>query len=431
MLSASAHEAAIRQLLGRGPQSSRALQQQLGLSQPTVSRALAALGNELLRLGSGRSSFYSLRDSWPELPRLPLRRVCEAGRLHALGELLPLRPAGFAVAAADGSVRPSDGLPWWLADLRPQGFLGRAFAQRHAAALGLPADVAAWSDRQVLRALATQGHDAVGNLLVGDAAREQFLALPPPQAVPSRQRGAVFAQRAAQALAGDVPGSSAGGEQPKFTRTWRHPDGTLRPELVKFSPPVDAPAGRRWADLLIAEHLAHVTLAEAGLPASTSRIVTAGGRLFLCVDRFDRVGARGRRGVASLSALDDGVGHDVGRWTTVTAHLVATGRVAAAVHAQAAWLQAFGDAIANTDMHLGNLSLLTQGDRLEGLAPVYDMLPMADAPRFGGEVLPDRWRPPTDLPADVAAAARHFWRRAADDERVSEAYRALATQRAA
>ena len=37
------------------------------------------------------------------------------------------------------------------------------------------AEVSAWSDRQVLRALAAQGHDAVGNLLVGRMARWQGL----------------------------------------------------------------------------------------------------------------------------------------------------------------------------------------------------------------------------------------------------------------
>jgi hypothetical protein len=405
MLSASAHEAAIRQLLGRGPQSSRALQQQLGLSQPTVSRALAALGNELLRLGSGRSSFYSLRDSWPELPRLPLRRVCEAGRLHALGELLPLRPAGFAVAAADGSVRPSDGLPWWLADLRPQGFLGRAFAQRHAAALGLPADVDAWSDRQVLRALATQGHDAVGNLLVGDAAREQFLALPPPQAVPSRQRGAVFAQRAAQALAGDVPGSSAGGEQPKFTAFVETAHGPAH-VLVKFSLPEANALTTRWRDLLLAEHLALQVLHEGGLAAARSELLDHAGQRFLQLDRFDRVGALGRRALHSLGSLDDEfVGDRSAPWPVAVQALVrqrlATPEALPAVER----LYAFGVLIANTDMHMGNLSFFSTAGQPCTLAPAYDMLPMALAPTAAG-ALRDTL-PPLQLPASVPLATWH------------------------
>lgn len=50
---------------------------------------------------------------------------------------------------------------------------------------------------------------------------------------------------------GDVPCSSAGGEQPKFcTFTER---GHV---LVKFSAPNDTPISERWRDLLFAEHLA-------------------------------------------------------------------------------------------------------------------------------------------------------------------------------
>jgi general secretion pathway protein E len=41
----------------------------------------------------------------------------------------------------DGVSTHHEGLPWWLIDMRPQGFLGRAYAHRHASSLGLPADV--------------------------------------------------------------------------------------------------------------------------------------------------------------------------------------------------------------------------------------------------------------------------------------------------
>jgi hypothetical protein len=419
-----------------GPQPAAALRDALQVSSSTLSRATKDAGDALLVVGRARATSYAARRTVDGLRSpTPVYEADEHGELRELARLHPVEPFGWYCEAAGEAVpsgwhgtdpRTPDAkaLPWWLRDLQPQGFFGRAWLKRHPDH-GFPADLRAWTGDDVLRWAAAYGEDAPGALFVGPVARDRWLGEQP--AVPSDD--AALPELAEACQAGEV-GSSAGGEQPKFTRTWRHPDGTLRPELVKFSPPVDAPGGRRWADLLVAEHLAHVTLAEAGLPACTSRIVAA-GRLFLCVDRFDRVGHRGRRGVASLSALDDGPGHDIGRWTTVTAHLVAAGRIGAAVHAQAAWLQAFGDAIANTDMHLGNLSLLTRGDRLVGLAPVYDMLPMADAPRFGGEVLPDRWRPPTDLPADVAAAARRFWRRVAEDDRVSADYRALAARRAA
>lgn len=68
----------------------------------------------------------------------------------------------------------SDGIPWWMLDMRPQGFLGRAYALAHAASLGLPANQEAWSDNEIIRALLVQGQDAVGNLLIGAMARDRF-----------------------------------------------------------------------------------------------------------------------------------------------------------------------------------------------------------------------------------------------------------------
>ena len=399
------HDAAVRELLARGPLSSRALQQALGLSQPTVSRALAALGAEVLTLGRGRSSFYSLRDTWPELPQLPVRRVDEAGRLHELGELLPRRPQGFVLRTPGGELHASDGLPWWLADLRPQGFLGRAFAQRHAVALGLPADVNAWSDRQVLRALAAQGHDAVGNLLVGDAARARFLALPAPQPIPRRQRGAVFAQRAALALAGDVPGFSAGGAQPKFTAFAETAHGPAH-VLVKFSLPEANPLTTRWRDLLLAEHLALQVLAGAGLAAARSELVDHAGQRLLQLERFDRVGAGGRRALHSLGSLDDEFAGDRGApWPVAVQHLVAMRLVQPAALPAVERLYAFGVLIANTDMHRGNLSFFSAPGQPCALAPAYDMLPMALAPTAAG-ALRDTL-PPLQLPACVPLPTWH------------------------
>jgi DNA-binding Lrp family transcriptional regulator len=46
-------------LAGRGPQPARALMEALGLSQPTLSRRLAALGQQVVRLGAARSIQYA------------------------------------------------------------------------------------------------------------------------------------------------------------------------------------------------------------------------------------------------------------------------------------------------------------------------------------------------------------------------------------
>ena len=62
------HIETIRLHLAGGPQSARSLIEVLGVSQPTVSRALAELGDEVVRIGAARSIQYALRDSQRTLP---------------------------------------------------------------------------------------------------------------------------------------------------------------------------------------------------------------------------------------------------------------------------------------------------------------------------------------------------------------------------
>ncbi len=47
------------------------------------------------------------------------------------------------------------------------------------------------------------------------------------------------------------------------------------------------------------------------------------------------------------------------------------------------WLSGFGTLIGNTDMHLGNISLIP-GKTNFGLAPIYDMTPMYYQSKAGG-----------------------------------------------
>ncbi|MBD1375161.1 ArsR family transcriptional regulator [Erwinia aphidicola] len=54
----------IRQLLNQGPMTSRQLTEIMGISQPTLSRALRILGEEMVRIGAGPSIQYALHDAW-------------------------------------------------------------------------------------------------------------------------------------------------------------------------------------------------------------------------------------------------------------------------------------------------------------------------------------------------------------------------------
>lgn len=380
-----------------------------------------------------------------------LYRIDRAGDVHHAATLDLVHPHGTAVryhepfewplepAMADGWF---DGLPYPMQDMRPQGFLGRHFARHHAAMLRVSEDPNAWSDDDVLHALSLLGSDVPGNLLVGDVACrlwlnhvQQVRAGEATQAVEDDAVEATYPTLAAQALTHGVAGSSAGGEFPKFTALRRRPDGRLQPVLVKFSGSDDAPGTRRWSDLLVAEHLAGLTVREhLGLPAAEARIHQAGGRTFLEVDRFDRHGALGRSPVVSWFTLNaslvSGAG---GPWAHSVKALQPAGWIGETALRRVHTLWLFGQLIANTDMHDGNLSFEpdnTPGDRPRlRMAPVYDMLPMAYAPVRGVELPVRTYTPALPLPSEsgewvvAAAAAIAFWSQAAADGRISDDFR--------
>lgn len=388
----SAHADTLRRLLAHGPRTPRQLLGEMAISQPTLSRALAALGPDLLRIGAARSIHYALRDNTRGLPDIPIDRVDPDGRIRRLGTLIPTRGEGFVMQESGGGLQHHEGLPWWLLDMRPQGFLGRAFAGRHAGALGLPSRLSDWNDTHMLRALLAQGHDAVGNLLLGADARERFLHTPAPTPIGRQAAAATYARLAEEAARGGLPGSSAGGEQPKFTTYVETPEGPCH-VLVKFSLTGSNPLTSRWRDLLLAEHHALETLRAAGLAAARSRVIDGTRQRFLEIERFDRVGPRGRRAVLSLAALEaEFVGQATAPWPVLADELARQGHVTPEAAESTALLYAFGTLIGNTDMHHGNLSFAGDVGGPWTLAPAYDMLPMGFSPQSSG-ALPDALLP--------------------------------------
>jgi len=401
------HADRIRMQLSGGPLSSSQLLGKLSISQPTMSRALAELGGEIVRFGAARSIHYTLRDNTRRLPNIPIYRVNAEGAIRQLGTLTPVRPDGFVMRQEDGTTLHSDGLPWWLFDMRPQGYLGRAYVARHGVELGLPDRLKDWTDTHALRALLVHGHDIVGNILLGETARDRFLATSTPESISLSQKTEAYARLALEAARGETPGSSAGGEQPKFTAYAMTPDGD-RHVIVKFSELEDGPVSERWRDLLLAEHLALETLREDGIPAAKTQIIDHGGQRFLEVERFDRIGSLGRRAMYSLSALDaEFAGLGTGGWPVI-ARILADDRQ---IHPEAAnsanVLWAFGTLIGNSDMHNGNLSFIAEQGRPYSIAPAYDMTPMAFAPRSGGG-LPDTLSEATIL----GSVSNETWRHA-------------------
>jgi biotin operon repressor len=420
----SHHDEALRQILGRGSASAAHLADALGVSQQAVSRAVLALGEDVVRIGAARSTRYLLRDRRRGLPEVPVYRVGENGQILRLGGLVPVCPDGWVMQPGQGVAVHHEGLPWWLADMCAAGFLGRAWAARHAPLLGLPSRLTEWGDTEHLRALLAQGHDAVGNLLLGDLAHERYLCAPEPVPVAADERGAAYAALAAQAAQGEIPGSSAGGEQPKFIAFAQTAAGPAH-VIVKFTLPEVHPVTERWADLLLAEHHALETLREAGIDAARTELIDHGSQRFLQVERFDRVGTLGRRALLSLAMLDaEFTGAAPAPWSVIVDRLARERHVEMAAIPACGLLHAFGTLIGNTDMHPGNLSFTGAG-RPYILAPAYDMLPMGFAPTAGG-ALPVRLASPVLRPIVPAATwrqslglARTFLGRLHQEERFS------------
>ncbi len=412
--------------------SAAALSRRLGISQPAFSRLARRLGPALLVVGRARATRYAARREVPGVGRsAPLFEIDDQGRARNLASLHAVRPRGFFVEphAEDVAAGFHPDLPWFLHDLRPAGFLGRLIPRQHPE-LGLPADPRDWSGDLTLGYLARHGWDTPGALLVGEEALRLHLAraTEPPAGIAPSQRARRYPRLAEDALAAGIPGSSAGGEQAKFLG-WRAPGPVA--VLVKFSPPVGEPVGRRLADLLVCEHLAHGVIAAHGFQAPRSELVEAGGRLFLEVERFDRLAWPGRRGVLSLAALDlEHVGRQRG-WSETAAALCDLGLIDRALLSPIRWLEAFGRLIGDSDMHPGNLSFFVRGTRITELAPAYDRLPMLYAPE-GGNLVERAFAPAPPLAAeagvwaDACRAAGEVWRAAAAHPLVSRGFRAIA-----
>ena len=416
---------------------------ELGVSQPTLSRLVRSLQGSVLTIGRARRTRYALTRSVRGLPvDLPVFRVDGTGRPRKQAVLHALDPEGAYLDGSPGLGWPVDGpmqeglypgLPYFIVDARPQGFLGRSFARQQGARLGLPADPGRWSDDDVLAALALAGEDLPGDLIVGEISVEAFQNRRAAGAIswPADAREHAYQEQAMAALRGEPPGSSAGGEFPKFTATVLDAAG-IRHVIVKFSPADASPASTRWRDVLMAEHHARAALLHLGVPAPASAIVSAGGRIFLEVSRFDRIGEHGRAGVVTLASIEPallGLG-DV-RWERAAALLHRHGWLSAPDLRRVGLASSFGGFIGNTDMHPGNLAFLQAGPGKLALAPAYDMAPMLFAPTRAGELLERELQPAPSPPgleddwhAALGAAVR-YWETVAADARISRGFRAI------
>ena len=426
----------IADVLVRGPATSKEIQAETGLTQAAVSRQLRKMGDAIIRRKDGRVVFYAMtRNAFGGSDQLPLFTVDAHGNNTAVASIRPLAHGGFfvqlqtgapAVLAGEGGEGFYDDLPYFLYDLAPQGYLGRQIAEEMAAqSPDFPNDPRQWNVDHIGRYLVSNGDDLPGNFKLGEQAHLRVRRKP---------RGVTtdeYPQLADDVIHGILPGSSAGGEQPKFTAFCSE---RMSHVIVKFSPTGNGVIARRWRDILIAEYHAAQALHHVSWPAAETTLIEAGGRLFLESQRFDRSGEYGRMSMISLQSVDSeftGIGNG---WHRVAEALHRRRLLSWQHYVDVLWLWNFGKLINNTDMHLGNLSLGIDGNVFR-ILPVYDMCSMGFAPR-GSEVLPYDFTPLAlegtalnESGMNMALQVAHdFWERVTADSRISNEFREFLNQ---
>ena len=393
------------------------LQRRLGVSPATLMRVVRE-SPEVVRFGRARATRYAWQQRWANLDtvRFPVLQIDATGRAESAGHLVTLA-ARQTVWLPAGTLH--DGLPMLISDARPSGFLGRHFALQHAD-LRLPARLTDWSEHHVLLAMSRRGEDLPGNLLIGDESFARWQALPL-----NRHSRSDYPTLADATIAGHPPGSSAGGERPKF--------GVLAGErhlLVKFAARGPDMAARRWCDLLVLESLALQVVADHGIATARTNIVESERYCFLESERFDRLGPRGRAGVLSLAAAHDDLADT---WARAAVRLRERDRVSEDDARRLRWLDAFGALTANTDRHQHNVVFFPREGRLT-LAPAFDQVAMHYAPSSDGQVqsnpmpLPVQAAETLDVWVSARAAAAEFWSSASRHEGLSDDMRRIAVQ---
>jgi hypothetical protein len=398
-------DTALLRVLRQGPQSAANVIAALGISQPTFSRIIQSLGDQvtMFRIRGQRTPLYAALRPLPMGigPRQPIHRYLSAGKIARFADVEFLAGGATLERDPNGKTILYDGLPPYMAFAAPSGFLGRQIAQDASRSQPFPESLKDWSDEHRIAYLFTMGLNLPGNLVFGSACLQREMEFRAARPVPEDQKLTHYTEMA-QALKAAAYGSSAGGEQPKFL-SFTEDAGHV---LVKF-----AKRGNRMADLLPLEHLALRALETVGVPSAPTRLLQSQDHVFLEVVRFDREGATGRVGMLSAGAVDDEFFGKRDTWPEFAARCLRAKYLSAEDAARIDTMAAFSELIGNTDRHFENLSLLIDDEgEYKGVAPAYDILPMRYAP-IGGGVEPDLT--PIEPKLGTVGARPEIWSRAA------------------
>lgn len=417
----------LREQLGLRVQNPRDLIRILNISQPTLSRLIQSMSDEIVVMGKGRSTCYGLpRTQTKSSSNLPIYQIDPRGEIDNWGELTLLQSGQYWLEQNNCGGELHNHIPWQLQDLLVRGYGGRFFAQSHHKELELPSRLSDWSDADKLFAIEHFGEQQSGNLLLGESslARFQEQRQHPPQLLAIKDQARVYPQLAKKTITADYQAAQVGGEQPKFA-VCLDERGTACHMLVKFSPAIDGAVARRYADLLVCEHLAMEAVRTAGLDAIRTRLIMVGRQAFLTIKRFDRRGEFGRLPTLSLKSVHSRMNHHCDRWINAANRLEQQQLFSPSEANRLRWLSMFSDFVGNTNQHFENINLIPRRHNSYILAPAYGIRPTLYEP-IAGELPQRLFSPPAQSGPEIDSAreaAILFWKSAAIDERLSDSFR--------
>jgi hypothetical protein len=332
---------ALSTLLAReGPLTAPDAAARLNVTPMTINNRAKAAGGRMLILGRGKNTRYALPN--PALTgqsQWPLYWVAADGQVQEFATVSYAQPNVVHVYGSAINSQTDGDFPWYLTPLALRGYLGRAARSRFGAvAQQWDTHPEQWPIAHQVFAAQSGALEHAGAILWGDeslVAWQNSIKQTPHRDDPTTLLN-IYDELAKSATIGPIAGSSADGEQPKFSTRVIDANGQVREVLVKFSPQRNTPFGERWHDLLFAEAIASNVLRDFGFDVPATRVLSSPNRTYLESARIDRTGATGRRHLLPLKAAHSAFIHGSQRhWPDTIYKLAAQKRVAQTAHPNA------------------------------------------------------------------------------------------------
>ncbi len=253
----------------------------------------------MVKIGKARATTYvAVKPINNDYKSLPLFEVKGRSSAIKIAEFHLLYKGKTLLKAAH--ILP--GLPPQLDNFPQDSFLAALHAPQSDTCW--PGNYSDWNIEDKIQALICDGQLLPGNLILGEQALEKYLAnYEHPLQINESLRHAAYPKVLNTLAQGSYRGEIIHGSEPKFCAVVTGKEHKTRHVIVKFSEPMQDIRGKRMADLLMAEHLALEFLARQGLKTVRSKVIKAANRVFLEIERYDRINEYTRQGAIELPEL--------------------------------------------------------------------------------------------------------------------------------